>query len=92
MKQVVKVAERKLTKYYTCYLNLYKIFSYDGENFVSVASTRCDHGLTFGLANYRGKALTTGSGNRYSDCYVRTEVYNLETNQWNDAPDYPFSS
>ena len=44
-----------------------------------------------GLANYRGMALTTGSS-MSSDCYVRTEVYDFGTDQWNDAPDYPFAS
>ena len=65
-------------------------FSFDGEDFELAASTECDHKNTYGLANYRGTALTTGSHSN-SNCFVRTEVYNLETNQWNDAPDYPFS-
>ena len=39
----------------------------------------------------KGSALTTGSFWN-SDCSVRTEIYDFGTNQWNDAPDYPFSS
>ena len=66
-------------------------FSFDGENFEAVASSKCAHGLTFGLANYQGSALTTGSEFN-SNCYVRTELYDFGNNQWNDAPDYPFSS
>jgi len=64
---------------------------FDGENFETVAASTCDHDLTLGLANYRGSPMTTGS-NQNSDCYVKTEIYNFENNQWNDAPDYPYSS
>ena len=64
---------------------------YDGETFESATPSKCDHALTMGLANYRGMALTTGSS-MSSDCYVRTEVYDFGTDQWNDAPDYPFAS
>ena len=65
--------------------------SFDGEYFETVAASTCDHALTYGLANYGGSPMTTGS---YvdSDCYVKTEIYNFETNQWKDAPDYPYSS
>ena len=43
-----------------------------------------------GLANYRGSPFVTGS-QQNAGCYVRTEIYNLGTDQWNDAPDYPYS-
>ena len=57
---------------------------------MSVASTKCDHGLTFGLANYQGTALTTGA--LFNDeCHNKTELYDFETDQWSDAPDYPFA-
>ena len=65
--------------------------SFDGENFETIARSNCHHDITMGLANYRGSPMTTGS-RFHSDCYVKTEVYNFETNQWNDAPDYPFDS
>ena len=65
--------------------------SFDGDKFETVASSKCDHGNTYGLANYRGSPMTTGSGSN-SDCYVKTEIYNFASNQWNDAPDYPYSS
>ena len=64
---------------------------FDGDNFETVASSECDHDLTMGLANYRGSPMTTGSGN-YPDCGDKTEIYNFENNQWNNAPDYPYSS
>ena len=66
--------------------------SFDGDNFRSpFTASKCDHDWTFGLANYRGSPMTTGS-NWNSDCYVSTEIYDFETNQWNGAPAYPFSS
>ena len=63
---------------------------FDGENFETVASSKYNHDFT-GLANYGGSPLTTGSRN-YFGFFVETEIYNFETNRWNDAPDYPFSS
>ena len=65
------------------------VSSFDGESFENAGSSECDHDLTFGLAVYRGKALTTGSFYD-SGCYVRTEIYDFETNQWSFAADYPF--
>ena len=70
--------------------NLISIFRFDGESFENVESSKCDHDYTYSLANYRGKALTTGS-HYDSDCLVRTEIYDFETNQWNNAPIYPFA-
>ena len=67
------------------------LLSFDGEIFETVSSSECDHEYTFGLANYRGSPMTTGSLLN-SDCYVKTETYNFETDQWNDAPDYPYGS
>ena len=64
--------------------------SFDGIDFTSAASSNCDHQYTLGLANYKGQALTTGSIS-YSACYVKSELYNFETNQWTNAPDYPFA-
>ena len=65
--------------------------SFDGNNFETFASSTCDHYAAYGLANYRGSPMVTGSFSD-SDCYVKTEIYNFETNRWNDALDYPFSS
>ena len=66
--------------------------SFDGDNFETIASSTCEHDSTYGLANYRGSVLTTGS-NGNLDCKVKTEVYNFESNQWDDDyPDYPYSS
>ena len=67
------------------------VLSFDGENIETIASSTCDHDLTFGLADYRGLALTTGSGQN-SSCYNRTELYNFTTNIWSDAPNYDLNS
>jgi len=65
--------------------------SFDGDNLETVAASKCYHDWTFGLANYRGSPMTTGSYFN-SNCGKKTEIYNFESNQWNDAPDYPFNS
>ena len=64
---------------------------FDGENFETAASSKCEHEETYGLANYRGLALTAGSFSN-PDCYNKAETYNFLTNRWSDAPNYPFSS
>ena len=65
--------------------------SFDGENFEFVAASKCDHAWTLGLANYSGSPMTTGSYVN-SDCTVKTEIYNSNFNQWNDASDFSYSS
>ena len=67
----------------------HQIFSFDGVDFTSATPTKCDH-VEGGLANYKGLALTTGTGH-YTACYVRSELYNFDTNQWTDAPNYPYT-
>ena len=64
-------------------------FSFNGADFTPAASSKCDHRYG-GLANYKGSALTTGS--YVAACSNRTEVYNFDTDQWTEAPDYPFES
>ena len=64
-------------------------FSFDGDFYHSVESSKYSHDWTYGLANYKNQALTTGC---YSDeCGVKTELLNMETLQWSDGPDYPFA-
>ena len=65
--------------------------SFDGDNFETIASSKCHHRYTLGLANYRGSPMVTGS--LYgSDCYVKTEIYDFENNRWNNAPDFYYGS
>ena len=42
------------------------------------------------MANYMGKALSTGCNDNLI-CYLKTELMDLETMQWSNASDYPFS-
>ena len=67
--------------------NVINFSRFDGETFETVASSKFNHDKT-GLADYLGSPLTTGS---FEDFDVRTEVYDFENNQWNDAPDYPYA-
>ena len=67
------------------------ILSFDGENFISAGSSKHSHYNTRGLANYKGKALTTGCGGGSPSCEVKTELMNMTTLQWSDGPDYPFT-
>ena len=70
-------------------------FSFDGDFYHSVESSKYSHLNTYVLANYENKALTTGcqygTVNAESEC-VKTELLNMETLQWSDGPDYPFTS
>ena len=66
--------------------------SFDGDNFETIAASTFYHERTIGLANYRGSPMTTGSYYKTDSSYAQTEIYNFENNQWNDAPDYPYSS
>ena len=66
-------------------------FSFDGEFFHSAGSSKYSHRNTYGMANYKGKALTSGCGEN-SDCSVKTELMNMDTLTWNDGPDFPFTS
>ena len=66
-------------------LNLF--FSFDGQSYRSAGASEYSHQSTSGMANYRGKALTTGcySGN----CGVKTELMDMTTLTWSAGPDYP---
>ena len=87
-----KHAIRKL-QYFSLINTEITIFSFDGEVFNSVESTKYSHKSTFGLGNYKGKALTTGClDNDNSDCSLKTEILDISTMKWSDGPDFPFTS
>ena len=65
--------------------------SFDGEFFHSAGSTKYSHRNTFEMANYNGKALTTGCSEN-SGCGVKTELMDMNTLTWSDGPDFPFTS
>ena len=63
--------------------------SFDGEEYDSIVLSKYSHIWTLGLANYRGKALTSGC-NSFGDCKFKTELLDMSTLRWSDGPDYPF--
>ena len=46
------------------------MFRFDGEYFQTAGSSKFGHRFTFGMGNYKNKALTTGC-NGDSSCYVK---------------------
>ena len=67
--------------------------SFDGESNQSaiIQSSEYSHRETYGMANYLGKALTTGCNNASSTCGVKTELMDMNTLTWSAGPDYPFA-
>ena len=67
------------------------VLRFDGEFYHSAGSSTYSHQLTHGMANYLGKALTTGCGDN-SGCGVKTELMDMNTLTWSSGADYPFTS
>ena len=65
--------------------------SFDGETYQSAGSSFYSHAATYGMANYLGKALTTGCAGD-SFCAKKTELMDMNTLTWSVGPDYPFTS
>ena len=68
------------------------VFSFDGQSYQSASSSEYSHRLTYGMANYRGKALTTGCTVSSGSCGLKTELMDMTTLTWSAGPDYPFTS
>ena len=64
--------------------------SFDGSSYQSAGSSEYSHQLTFGIANFLGKALTTGCDG--GSCAVKTELMDMKTLTWSAGPDYSFTS
>ena len=77
------------------FFSLNFFLSFDGETYQSAGSSVYSHKTTYGMANYLGKALTTGcNGDSLSDdrlCGVKTELMDMNTLTWSAGPDYPFT-
>ena len=65
--------------------------SFDGEHFGSAGSSKYSHRLVYGMANYQGKALTTGCNDPPDPCMDKTELMNMNTLEWADGPNYPYN-
>ena len=88
---LTKNATRKyFSKPFVILLNLF--LSFDGRSYQSAGSSVYSHRHTYGLANYRGKALTTGCDGPLVACRVKTELMDIKTLTWSAGPDYPFTS
>ena len=43
------------------------------------------------MANYKGKALTTGCNDPPDPCMDKTELMDMTTLEWADGPNYPYN-
>ena len=73
-------------------LGKYICLSFDGENYHSMEPSKYQHHYTYGLANYKGKALTVGCRLTNADCSFAMELFDFNTLKWSDGPDFPFVS
>ena len=82
-------ATRKyFAKPFVILLNLFSRF--DGQSYQSAGLSEYSHQSSYGMANYRGKALTTGCfGDLRSICDLKTELMDMATLTWSAGPDYP---
>ena len=71
------------------------ILRFDGEFYHYAGRSKYSHACTMGMANYLGKALTTGCDDQLSNqsvCSIKTELMDMNTLIWSSGPDYPFTS
>ena len=66
------------------------LIRFDGSSFEEASPSKVSHQDTLGMANYLGKALTTGCYTGGA-CAARTEILDLSTQRWTDAQDYPYT-
>ena len=70
-------------------MNLFS--SFDGQSYQFAGSSQYSHRYTRGMANYRGKALTTGCHGGGS-CGLKTELMDMDDLTWSAGPDYNLTS
>ena len=88
-----KLAKRK---YFWNALTSFIFYSrFDGESY-QAAGTSTYHHQNAGLANYLGKAFTTGcwasNPSLGGNCHYKTELMDMDTLTWSSGPDYPYSN
>ena len=44
------------------------------------------------LGNYKGKALAVGCWSENANCSFATELFDMNSMEWSDGPDFPFCS
>ena len=72
-------------------LNSPIFFSFDGDVYHSAGTSSFSHYASDAMPNYKGNALITGCASP-SNCNVKTELMDMDTLEWSDGPDYPFTS
>ena len=89
---IVTIIDNATRKYFceTLAILLNYFLSFDGQSYQSAGSSQYSHRYTRGMANYRGKALTTGCLN--SSCDLKTELMDMTSLTWSAGPDYPYTS
>lgn len=85
--EMIKLATRKYQK--KIILKLLN-FSFDGQNYQLMELSKYSHFRTYGLANYKNQALTTGCETGPDG--RKTEIFDMETLTWSDGPEYPFGT
>ena len=76
MKLMIENVIRKITL--CAFFAITVASSFDGEVYESIKLSQYSHIWTRGLANYRGKALTTGC-NSFGECSFKTELLDMTT-------------
>ena len=65
-------------------------FRFNGETFKTEASSKFPHNFVYALGFYRNSPFVTGrSGTPYG---LKTEILNYESEEWEQADDYPFAN
>ena len=64
--------------------------SFNGETFKTEASTKYPHEYVLALGSYRNSPFVTGQMSSTNG--LKTELLNHGAGEWEEKPDYPFSS
>ena len=70
--------------------SLINLFSFDGTNFKSEASSQFPHYAVMALGSYRNSPFVTGHSSSVNG--LKTEILDYEAGEWKQAADYPFSN
>ena len=72
------------------FMKLQKIFSFDGTNFKTEASSQFPHLNVFALGSYRKSPFVTGQNSSTNG--LKTEILDYQAGEWKQSTDYPFSN
>ena len=89
---LVQMSNHAIREYFSLVPSESILLSFDGENYRSIESSKYSHRYTYGLGNYKGKALTVGCDRNYADCSFATEILDIINSKWSDGPDFPLGS